>query len=236
MCKTRGVGVYSAQELAELIKSKPFNAIPRFVPVFSRCREVYLDGNFFVIMPQSMSDVHCIENCARSCRNLEGDIAEAGVYFGASARLIMRFFEGTNKTIHLFDTFNVMPDADPRNDWPEKWEPKNDLSVGRVKMLLADYCGQGLVRFYKGLFKDTLHAASNKKFCFVHIDCDLYEGAKDACEFFYPRMVKGGVMLFHDYDVPAFPGIQKAVEEFFMLKPDLRVANRYGGHHVVVKR
>ena len=236
MSKRKVVGVYSVQELAGMIKSKPFSAVPRIVPVTSRCREVYLDGNFFVIMPQSMSDVRCIENCARSCRNLEGDIAEAGVYFGASARLLMRFFEGTNKTIHLFDTFDVMPAANPKYDVPEKWDAKNDLSVERVRELLSDYEKQGLVKFYKGLFRDTLHAASDNKFCFVHIDCDLYEGARDACKFFYPRMVKGGVMMFHDYDVPAFPGIQKAVEEFFMFKPDLRVTNRDGGHHVVVKR
>ena len=195
-----------------------------------------MDGHFIVIMPESMADVHQLENCAKACRKLEGDIAEAGVYFGSSARLIMRWFEGTNKTIHLFDTFDVMPDADPEYDLPEHWEPKTGLSVEQVKGLLEDFDEQGLVKFHKGFFKDTLSEAKDKQFCFVHVDCDLYEGAKDACEFFFPRLVENGVMMFHDYDVPAFPGIRRAVEEYFMYRPALRVTNRYGGHHVVVKR
>jgi len=198
-------------------------------------RELFMDGDYTVVMPQSMGDVLCLETCAKLFRYFDRDIAEAGVYYGATARLLMRWFEGTNKTIHLFDTFDVMPPAG-KNDKPEYWIEKTGLSVNRVRILLEDYEKQGLVKFYKGLFKDTLCAAKDNKFCFVHIDCDLYEGARDACEFFYPRMVKGGVMMFHDYDVIAFPGIRRAVEEYFMFKDDLRISNRYGFHHVVVKK
>jgi len=227
------------KDLERAIASKPFSAVPRAISPTDRLREVYLDspgnGHCIVIMPQAMSDVMQIENCARACGKLEGDIAEAGVYFGATARLLMRFFDG-RKTIHLFDTFDVMPDADPEHDLPEWWDPKKDLSVAKVKMLLEDFDKEGLVKFYKGLFKDTLHEAKDKRFCFVHVDCDLYQGAKDCCEFFYPRLVEGGIMMFHDYDVPAFPGIREAVEEYFLYKPALRVTNRYGSHHVVVKR
>jgi len=198
-------------------------------------RAVYYDSGLSITMPQSMGDVWCLNNAARSCRNLEGDIAEAGVYYGSTARLLMRFFDGTNKTIHLFDTFDTMPPAG-ENDIAEYWHPKTGLSVERVLALLQDYNRAGLVRTYKGLFKDTLHNVNDKKFCFVHIDCDLYGGCRDALEFFYPRVVQGGAILIHDYDTTAFPGILKAVDEFFAYKSDLRVSNRYGFHHVVVKR
>ena len=202
----------------------------------SHYRAIYMDGDYIFLTPQSMGDVACIERCARACRNLEGEIAEAGVYFGSTARLILRFFDRTNKTIHLFDTFDVMPDANPKYDTPENWHPQKGLSVEFAKHVLEDYYSKGLVKFHKGLFKDTLHEAADKQFCFVHIDCDLYDGARDAIEFFYPRMVTGGVMMFHDYDTTSFPGIKLAVEEFFLLKSELRITNRYGSHHVVVKR
>jgi len=183
-------------------------------------------------MPQTMRDVYCLSNCAKSTVNLEGDVVEAGVYYGATARLLARFFERTDKTIHLFDTFNVMPEANPEKDRPERWHPQRDFSLEQVKDFLSEFSN---FRFYQGLFKDTLHSVADKKFCFVHVDCDLYDGAKQCCEFFYPRMVVGGVMMFHDYDAANFPGITRAVEEFFIDKRDLRVSNRYGGHHVVVK-
>jgi hypothetical protein len=210
--------------------------IPNPLAINSRYRAVYMDGNYIFVTPQSMGDVRCIETCVKACRHLDGEIAEAGVYFGATARLILRFFDRANKTIHLFDTFDVMPDANPDHDIPETWHPQKGLSVEGTKEILQDYYDKGLVVFHKGLFKDTLPEVSDKKFCFVHIDCDLYEGARDAVEFFYPRMVTGGVMMFHDYDTMAFPGIREAVESFFVLKDDLRVTNRYGSHHVVVKK
>ena len=226
----------SQKELAAKIKPQTFGAMPKPFVVTDSCREIYQDGNRIVMMAQSMADVMCIERCAKACKNLKGDVAEAGVCYGSTARLIMRWFEGTNKTIHLFDTFDVMPDADSVHDWPEMWHPQKDLSVDKVTNLLEDYCEQGLVKIHKGLFSDTFPTIRGMRFCFVHVDCDLYEGAKDACEFFYPKMVKGGIMMFHDYDVPAFPGIQRAVEEYFIYKPDLRITNRYGGHHIVIKK
>ena len=183
-------------------------------------------------MPETMQDVALLSKCARSCRHLEGDVAEAGVYYGASARLLARFFEGTNKTIHLFDVFDKMPPKHEGKDPLGKVFP-HYTTIEEAQNVLADFDN---IKFYKGLFKDTLKEVADKKFCFVHVDCDLYDGAKDSCEFFYPRMVVGGVMMFHDYGTRNFPGIQLAVEEFFIDKPDLRVTNRFGSHHVMVKR
>lgn len=208
--------------------------IPDPLTATSYYRAVYRDGDYVFVTPQTMGDVAYIERYAKSCRNLDGEIAEAGVYYGSTARLILRFFDGANKTIHLFDTFDTMPDAG-NGDIPAYWEPQRNLSVKFTKQILEDYYKQGLVEFHEGLFKDTLPEVKGKRFCFVHIDCDLYDGAKDATEFFYPRMVDGGVMLFHDYTAETFPGVRRAVDEFFLSKDDFRATNKYGGHHLVMK-
>jgi hypothetical protein len=52
----------------------------------------------------------------------------------------------------------------------------------------------------------------------VHFDVDLYESTKACLEFFYPRMIVGGVMLSHDYSLLA--GVRKAVDEFLQDKPE----------------
>ncbi|NLE39771.1 MAG: macrocin-O-methyltransferase, partial [Pirellulaceae bacterium] len=40
-----------------------------------------------------------------------------------------------------------------------------------------------------------------------------------AClEYFYPRMIPGGIILSHDYDILA--GVMKAFHEFFADKPE----------------
>ena len=53
-----------------------------------------------------------------------------------------------------------------------------------------------------------------KKVSVIFIDGDhTYEGCKGDIDNWYPQMVDGGVMLFHDADETS-PGVVKAVEEF----------------------
>jgi len=48
----------------------------------------------------------------------------------------------------------------------------------------------------------------------VHIDVDLYEPTLDSLNFFYPKLVKDGVIVCDDYGITQFPGAKKAVDEF----------------------
>ena len=50
----------------------------------------------------------------------------------------------------------------------------------------------------------------------LHIDVDLYQPTKTCLENFYPHIVKGGIIILDDYG--AFPGANKAIEEFFKEK------------------
>ena len=59
-----------------------------------------------------------------------------------------------------------------------------------------------------------------EKFCFASLDCDIYESYKECLEFFYPRLVPGGVVLFDEYNDPPWPGCNKAVDEFLADKPE----------------
>jgi len=68
------------------------------------------------------------------------------------------------------------------------------------------------VEFHEGRFPDTAGVIKDKKIAFAHIDVDIYVGTKEALEFLYPRMVKGGIMLIHDY--PAHKGVENAINWF----------------------
>jgi hypothetical protein len=47
----------------------------------------------------------------------------------------------------------------------------------------------------------------------VHIDVDLYQPTRDSLAFFYPRLVKGGVIVMDDYGFKTCPGATRAAEE-----------------------
>jgi hypothetical protein len=77
------------------------------------------------------------------------------------------------------------------------------------------------VKVFKGVFpSDTSHHIEDRLFKFVHLDVDNYQPYKESLEFFYNRMVKGGIILFDDYDCGCCPGANKAVDEFFSDKPE----------------
>ncbi len=143
---------------------------------------------------------------------VEGDIAQVGVYKGGTAKMIAECFSNSRKKFYLFDTFDGLPDASEK-DGIKNNEKKQfaDVSLGEVKSYLSDYPN---TEFKKGFFPHTAKGLEGKQFCFVYLDADLYESTKDGLNFFYPRMLPGGVILLDDYGTGTWPGVGKAVREF----------------------
>lgn len=142
---------------------------------------------------------------------LEGQAAEIGVYKGGTARLIAKTLEPKNKEIHLFDTFTGMPETNPQKD-SYRAGAFSDTSLESVKNYLAD-CQN--IFLYPGMFPETAGPIEDRQFCFVHIDVDIYDSVKNCCEFYFPRLVGGGLLVFDDYGDRSCPGAKAAIDEFF---------------------
>lgn len=152
----------------------------------------------------------------RSTSKLGGSMAEVGVFRGASARLIRQ--ADAVRPLHLFDTFEGLPEP-ATTDVEIHAGPfeKNEFacSLEQVRNNLKS-CAN--VHFHKGLFPETGKAVENEKFSFVHSDVDLYAGTRSVLEFFYPRMLPGGMILTHDFATAHGP--HKAFTEFMENLPE----------------
>jgi len=153
-----------------------------------------------------------IYSLARAQMKMPGAIAEVGVFQGASAKIICEL-KG-DKPLHLFDTFEGLPEASEHDRGIHKLG-QYTCSLESVQDYLKDYKN---LHYYKGIFPDSAVNVSDDRFCMAHFDVDLYEGTKACLEYFYPRMVPGGIMVTHDYDILA--GVRKAFEEFLADKPE----------------
>lgn len=149
----------------------------------------------------------------RHTNQLQGDVAEVGVYKGGVAKLIAK--TAPHKNVYLFDTFSGLPAVSEGINMNNK--RFNDTSLRSVKSFLQD-CPN--VTLYQGTFPDTASAIEDKNFSFIHIDVDLYKSVKDCLEFFYHRMVTGGIIVIDDYDSWAWPGVKNAVSEFLADKKE----------------
>ena len=72
-------------------------------------------------------------------------------------------------------------------------------------------------------------------FCFVHIDVDILEPTRDSIEFFYPRMMPGGIMLFDDYGFTSCPGAKLAADVFFEGRPE-KIGLLTTGQAIIIKQ
>ena len=149
---------------------------------------------------------------------LKGIIAEVGVFRGGSAKVIAESLKrcGDGSMFLLFDTFGGMPPTDKRYDAHNEGDFKN-TSLAEVNERLKEYLH---IAPFPGFFPDTAKELESSQFKFVHIDVDIYKSVWDCCEWFYERMVPGGIMLFDDYGTHSCAGAKKAVDEFFADKPE----------------
>lgn len=147
-------------------------------------------------------------------KNIQGAVAELGVYRGQFAKEINRVF--SERKLYLYDTFEGFPAADLL------FEVENKLllnDAGKLTNTSAEYVlsqmpykDKCVIR--KGYFPETAVDDEKEVFAFVNIDVDLYKPLLAGLEFFWPRMVKHGYILVHDYFSFAYAGARRAVEEF----------------------
>ncbi len=200
-----------------LIKASGFSGLPNPIHRWAD------DNTFLEIMKRveghTLVDVvrcYMLYQFAQQTAHLPGDVAEVGVYRGGTARLLSEALGRANKRIHLFDTFRGMPPTDPDKDMHKEGD-FNDTSLAEVKVFLEDLQN---IEYYEGLFPETAGRIVDEVFSMVHVDVDIYKSVKECLNFFYPRMVSSGVMVFDDYGFITCPGAKRAVDEFFESRPE----------------
>ncbi|WP_158745327.1 TylF/MycF/NovP-related O-methyltransferase [Acidisphaera sp. L21] len=73
--------------------------------------------------------------------------------------------------------------------------------------------------FHPSLFPQSAETCRETTYSFVHLDVDLHSSTLACLEYFYPRMVQGGIILSHDYSY--LHGVKGAFEEFLADKPEM---------------
>jgi hypothetical protein len=104
------------------------------------------------------------------------------------------FLDELTSAIAIFDDDRFVP-----------WKPRVKLVQGDIEKTVPDFTREN----------------PGVRFSLVHFDCDLYKPTKAALTALWPRVSRGGVLMFDEYGIPAWPGETQAVDEFMADKPDL---------------
>ena len=156
--------------------------------------------------------------------SIEGSIAEAGVLYGDLSRTISRVF--LDRKFYLYDTFEGFDERDTTIEKENKYT-SNDFfmksnsfksklfsSDEKISIVKKQIVNPERVIIRKGYFPASADSEKNEKFAFVSLDMDLYKPMKSGMEFFFPKLVKGGYLMLHDYNSNEFKGIKVAIKEY----------------------
>lgn len=162
----------------------------------------------------------------RAAQRLGGAMAELGVFAGGTARLICE--AKGEAPLHLFDVFETLQhSAAPASEGGQTAEVRARFGSWHtprvvVERLLRPYAG---VRIHAGIFPDTARGLEHERFAFVHLDADLESSTRDGLQFFYPRMLAGGLIIGDDYNLPT---VRRAFDDFFAPLPGAVIALPWG--------
>lgn len=191
-----GVRVLAESELFMLGFHKDRDVMRRLTRV-RRSRRSLITGNEQFI-------IHAI---VAGMREMAGDIAEVGVYAGSSTRMICE--AKGDKRLHVCDTFAGLPEP-TREDRGVETRGCYACGLDSIRAYLAGFPN---VEYHVGFCPDSIRESlADTRFCFVHLDVDLYSSTKQCLEWFFPRLVPGGILLSHDYSV--LEGVRQAFAEF----------------------
>jgi len=169
---------------------------------------------------------------------LDGDIAECGVFRGGSLVPMAVHLRqvGSHKRLFGFDSFQGFDDSilldismGGPSDPYKRVGGWRETSCSKVMAKLRRFRIDN-VTLIPGYFRDSLRRCADRVFSFVHLDIGTYDAYKECLEFFHPRMGAGGIILVNDYDKAAWPGCNKAVDEFLHDKPERLELIEFEGH------
>jgi O-methyltransferase len=164
-----------------------------------------------------------------------GDFIEVGVWRGGTGSLIAaqanRCVDGA--VTYLCDTFTGVAKAGA-SDRHYKGREHADTSKEAV-LALARRLELHRIEVLEGVFPDESGIfVADKRFRFCHIDVDVYQSGLDVLEFVWPRMVRGGMVVFDDYGSLSTGGITQLVNEQ-RVEADRLMLHNLNGHAIFVK-
>lgn len=157
---------------------------------------------------------HVTQWAATHASKLEGDYVECGVnkaFLSMSVMHYINFKQMKDRKFYLFDTYSgLVPEQVTKEDVAARRNYYADC-YEFVKESFHDYSNVVIV---KGIVPDSLDTVDIEKVAYLSIDmnCTLPEIA--ALRYFWPKMVRGGMVILDDYGFSGHEAQKNGADEF----------------------
>jgi O-methyltransferase len=175
---------------------------------------------------------------ANLVKGLPGDFVECGVNTGAYSRAIIDYidFNSLGKQFYLFDTYDGLVDTLVTEE--EKKAGISKYLNGHYKDVyqqVAETFKNFNVKIIKGIVPDSLKNFGGHQICYLSIDMNCVAPEIAAADFFWDKLVTGGVIILDDYGFPDH-FLQKQAFDEFAKKKNVSILSLPTGQGIIIKQ
>lgn len=158
-----------------------------------------------------------IINKAKECLEVFGDFVELGCYKGDTSLALAEVLKGSDKKLWIYDSFEGLPEKSDKDSSPlgEGFKKGELLVTKREVKERFLRAGLKVPIIKKGWFADFSSDDLPEKISFCFLDGDFYESIRDGLKLVENKLSEDAILIVHDYNNPALPGVKKAVDEWF---------------------
>ena len=176
----------------------------------------------------SAEETEEILETARKCLAVRGDFVELGCYRGDTSLLLAEVLREYNsglvensvekpvKKLWIYDSFEGLPEKNSKDLSELGKEFREGELMATKKEVKQRFLRAGLPVpiIKKKWFNELTGEDVPSEVAFAFLDGDFYESIKDSINVVADKMAENSVMIVHDYNNAALPGVMKAVDEW----------------------
>ncbi len=160
---------------------------------------------------------HAINHAICFSKTNQYNFVECGVADGIATYFELRAIINNNIPkffFHLYDSWDSMKEVNLSASEMILKGKYSSLEIDRTKNNLSEF--NDFLIWHQGYVPDSFNflPASPESILFLHVDLNSSKPTQNTLEYFFPRLVPGGIILFDDYGWEAFADTKKVIDDF----------------------
>lgn len=174
---------------------------------------------------------------ASKVKHLEGDFVECGVDRGVLSRAIVHYvdFIDLKKKFYLFDTFEGIPLENVSEEEKSTTEIKKRQYANTYDIVKERFRNFSNVILVKGKVPETLNQVNFDKISYLSLDMNNANPEIAAAEFFWDKLISGGVIVLDDYAYGEKYMVQRREFDKFAVRKGIQVLTLPTGQGLIFK-
>lgn len=189
---------------------------------------ISMEEKWYNLLWRHWTITYAVRHAVQFTQEPDIKLVECGVCDGMSAFFTLKELKGqyylehiNSFCLHLYDSWGSMREQGLLEEEKGIAGQFRENDIERTKKNLSDFDDNTV--YHQGFIPESLNSSPTapESISYLHIDLNSVEPTIAALEFFFPRLLRGGIVLFDDFGWKEYRPTREAVIKFFVDKPGI---------------